>query len=235
MRKTNSSGSMGPLAIGLTVLGAIIIIGLAILLLAGGGDETATDENTAASGEQVSDQVSPAADNGDAPASQAPASQTTASGGDYTITKVWDLSPICASNSFPSGVVSTPSGKVTAAFLERGIIDGDYKYLHGLSLADSSLAPDNSDSNAVDLVACISPTETESFRVSCPTSGEAYDLVGYELDMTLYNIQSKQQVGSSKLSYSRDCPLVALTIDGEFIPTEIDMEELVAHLNGLSL
>lgn len=229
MRKSDSLGSVGPLAIALIVLAAIIIIGAVVLLLSGGDDE-ATNGGEVLSGEPADDSSSAA--NGDSSDGQASGPAATPSSGDYTIASVQELLPVCDANSFPSGVVATSSGNITVPFLQEES-GGGYRYLSSLASMVSDLAPDSTRSNMVDRVACISPTETEAFRLPCTISGTDFDLVGLELDVVVYDIHSKQQVATFKLTHSRECPVFATLRDGVYDAVNIDAESLESSLSNL--
>ena len=230
MRRQNNSGSMSPLVIVLIALAVIIVIGGVVLLLSGGGEETDNDSAVVAGEEAVDDGTAPA-DDADGAVAGSTNPQETQSSGDYTITNASELSPVCASGSFPSGVTSTPSGKKTVPFIQREPGES-YEYFGRLASLGSDLSPGYS-TNEVDLVACISLTETEVFRVSCTVSGTTFGLVGYELDIVVYNLQSEQEVGSSKLSHSMECPIFATLVDGKTRAISIDAESLETYINSL--
>ena len=223
---------MSPLVIVLIALAVIIVIGGVVLLLTGGGEEAVNDSAVVAGEEAVDEGTAPADDVGGAVAGSANP-QVTQSGGDYTIANASELLPVCASGSFPAGVMSTPSGKKTVPFIQREAGD-PYEYLGSLASLGSDLSPGYR-TNAVDLVACISVTEAEAFQVSCTVSGTTFGLVGYELDIVVYNLQSEQEVGSSKLNHSMKCPIFATLVDGKTKAIGIDVDNLETYINSLSL
>ena len=107
-------------------------------------------------------------------------SQETTSMGDYTIANLSDLIPVCTDNSFPSGIVSTSSGKKTAVFLQPETGD-NYEYSSSAT-SSSGLSPGYT-SNEVDLVACLEATGTESFQIPCTINGTSFEFVDMSLTL----------------------------------------------------
>ena len=195
-----------------------------------GNDDGLSDsqETGSSSQEDRDNETGGSADEGDS--LQAPASE-----GDYVISNVSDLVPVCASNSFPSGIASTADGKKTVAFSQEEV-GGDYIYqsLIASSLRSLDLAPPGYTTNEVDLVACLEVTREESFRVPCTLDDKSFELVGYEFDVTVYSLHSKEQIGSTKVNHSDKCPRsFAVIVDGEVQAANVDADSLASYVDSL--
>ena len=228
MQKPDKTGSTKSLVL-IALAAVIVIVGAVVLLTAGGSDDGPVDESAPAPESQPAVDEPVDESGGDDGGESGPAE--TVSRGDYTIANVSELVPVCASNSFPSGVVSTPSGKKTTAFVQQEV-GGDYEYSSAAIGSGTGLFPGYS-TNEVDLVACFRATGTESFQVACEGGGTNFDLVGYEFDVDVYRIQSGQKLGSAKLSHSMKCPVFAALIDGKADANNVDRDSLTDYINSL--
>ena len=237
MKKLNSSGSaVLYIVIALVVVVVIVVFGVITVFLLTRDNEVTTDNDAATNetsnldngdsnsqGTTTGDDTSNP-DNGDSN------SQGATSEGDYAISNVSELLPVCADNSFPSGIVSTSSGKKTAIFLQPKVGD-DYEY-SSTTTSTWGLSPGYV-TNEVDLVACLEATGTESFQVPCTIKDTSFKLVGYEFDVTVYDLHSKRKVGSSKVNHSKQCPIFAVLSDGKDDASRIDSASLADYINSL--
>ena len=240
MKKLNSLGSaVLYIAIILGVVVLIAAIGVTIFLLAraneeGTDNDTTTNETSEAGDSDDENSDSQETTDGDDEAGDSDDedsdSQETRDTGDYTISNLADLVPVCSDNSFPSGIVSTSSGKKTAVFLQPETGD-DYEYSSSTT-SSSGLSPSYT-SNEVDLVACLEATGTESFQIPCTINGTSFELVGYEFDVTVYDLHAQKEVGSSKVSHSERCPIFATLRDGKSDASTIDGASLGSYINSL--
>ena len=258
MKKLNSSGSaVVYISIALVVVVVIAVIGVITVVLLTRDNEGITDNdavtnetsnpgngdsnsqgitsggdemNNPGNGDSNSQGITSGGDEMNNPGNGDSNSQGITSGGDYAISNISELLPVCTDNSFPSGIVSTSSGKKTAVFLQPKAGD-DYEYS---SAATSSLGlSPGYITNEVDLVACLKATGVESFQVPCAIKGTSFELVGYEFDVTVYDLHSKKEVGSSKVSHSRRCPIFAVLRDGKNDASSIDGDILADYINSL--
>ncbi len=256
MKKLNSSGSaVLYIVIALVVVVVIVVFGVITVFLLTRDNEVTTDNDAATNetsnldngdsnsqGTTTGDDTSNP-DNGDSNSQGTTTvddtsnsdnggsnSQGATSEGDYAISNVSELLPVCADNSFPSGIVSTSSGKKTAIFLQPKVGD-DYEY-SSTTTSTWGLSPGYV-TNEVDLVACLEATGTESFQVPCTIKDTSFKLVGYEFDVTVYDLHSKRKVGSSKVNHSKQCPIFAVLSDGKDDASRIDSASLADYINSL--
>ena len=232
-KQSDRAGSINSKILVVIILAVLVVVGLVVMLLGGGDDEASVQpaaNSDASNDDGASSQTPPPA--GDQTADADPTA-TTPSSGDYTVANVFELSPVCASGSFPSGLVASSSGQKTVPFLQEEV-GGDYRYLSNLASSGSDLAPDSTTSNEVDRVACIRATGTEAFQEPCSGDGTDFELVGYEFDLVVYDIHSGQELGTSKLTHSRDCPLFAVLVGGRADAAVIDRQALEDYLNSLN-
>ena len=155
------------------------------------------------------------------------------SNGDYTIDNITDLEPVCTDNSFPSGVQSSSSGKITAVLKSHELPPEkpDYNYY---SAAGEDFSTDGYSTNVVDNIICVNMTDEVIFEIPCTIRETNFTTVGYKFNATAYNIHSQQAVGTTTINSERRCPLFAvLDSNNQDIAITIDRDELYQFIRSL--
>ena len=209
---------------------AIGIVAVFVLLIAIGGtayyvlnnQSEENSSNTALNEDQLKAQLESELDSsGDV--SSAPTS------GDYSIENVSELTPVCSSQSFPAGITSTSSGVETVALVKE--VGDEFEYAS--SAIPSGEFKSGYSTTEVDRVLCAEETATVAFEKPCETSGTSYTLVGKEFNVKVYDLQTQEVIGTTKLSHTDECPTIVTISGGKATASRLSGEAVSTYLSSL--
>ena len=189
MKKQQGFGALG---IVLVVLVIGIVAGAGYFVMSKSGDKA--DDSSSSSSEKKSD---------------AKAKESK----DVAITKSYELNIVCEQTGWASNVTKSASGKATMVFEERPTAAGEYSQL--VFSQDKATRPDSDKQTEIDRVACLGIGK-ETGSVTCTFSKTTATMLQKEYNLVVYDIHTKNKVGSKTIAADSKCPSSAVVRDGKF-------------------
>jgi type II secretory pathway pseudopilin PulG len=132
---------------------------------------------------------------------------------DVAITKSYELNIVCEQTGWASNVTKSASGKATMVFEERPTAAGEYSQL--VFSQDKATRPNSDKQTEIDRVACLGIGK-ETGSVTCTFSKTTATMLQKEYNLVVYDIHTKEKVGSKTVAADSKCPSSAVVKDGKF-------------------